>query len=211
MFDGILNIIDYLNPFSENFILKGVLNFLGNILSYINPFSENFILKDVLSFFGELLSYLNPFSENFILKTLFEWIGNFFTSLWDFFIRLFVPEDDYFSNKINDMKNKISQKIPYQDYVDMFETVKQVESGEDISINLNGYKIGNMNFNIPKFINFSWVSKYKNTWYAWVRGFVFVFLIIYNINQVIKLLRGYNVADGVSKLNESGNSGGVKQ
>ena len=151
MFDGILNIIDYLNPFSENFILKGVLNFLGNILSY-----------------------LNPFSENFILKTLFEWIGNFFTSLWDFFIRLFVPEDDYFSNKINDMKNKISQKIPYQDYVDMFETVKQVESGEDISINLNGYKIGNMNFNIPKFINFSWVSKYKNTWYAWVRGFVLV-------------------------------------
>ena len=72
------------------------------------------------------------------------------------------------------MKNKISQKIPYQDYVDMFETVKQVESGEDISINLNGYKIGNMNFNIPKFINFSWVSKYKNTWYAWVRGFVLV-------------------------------------
>ena len=211
MFDGILNIIDYLNPFSENFILKGVLNFLGNILSYINPFSENFILKDVLSFFCELLIYLNPFSVNFILKTLFEWIGNFFTSLWDFFIRLFVPEDDYFSNKINDMKNKISQKIPYQDYVDMFETVKQVESGEDISINLNGYKIGNMNFNIPKFINFSWVSKYKNTWYAWVRGFVFVFLIIYNINQVIKLLRGYNVADGVSKLNESGNSGGVKQ
>lgn len=89
----------------------------------------------------------------------------------------------------------------------MFETVKQVESGNDIAIDLNGYKIGNMNFNVKKFVDFSWVSKYKNTWYAWVRGFVFVFLIIYNINQVIKLLRGYNVADGFSKLSES-NGGG---
>lgn len=147
---------------------------------------------------------LNPFSENFFLKTLFEWVGNFFGFLRDLFISLFVPEDDYFTNKVNDMKSKISQKIPYQDYVDMFETVKQVESGQDISISLNNYKIGNLNFNIPKFVDFNWVSKYKNTWYAWVRGFVFIFLIIYNVNQVIKLLRGYNVTEGVSKLNESG-------
>lgn len=144
------------------------------------------------------------------MKTFFEWIGNFFNSLWDFFISLFVPEDDYFTNKIDEMKSKISQKIPYQDYVEMFETVKQVESGEDITIDLNGYKVGNININAKKFIDFTWVSKYKNTWYAWVRGFVFIFLIIYNINQVIKLFRGYNVAEGVSKISDTGNSGGAK-
>lgn len=178
----------------------------------LNPFSEKFILKDVLAFFGTLLDSLNPVSENFFLKTLFQWIGNFFNALWNLFVGLFVPEDDYFTNKINDMKYKISQKIPYEDYKNMFETVKQVQAGEDISIDLNGYQVGNKKLNFRKFIDFSWVSKYKNTWYSWVRGFVFVFLIIYNINQVIKLFRGYNVADGVSKLNEgANNNGGVKK
>lgn len=167
-------------------------------------------MKGVLDFFVTLLDCLNPFSENFFLKVLFEWIGNFFSALWDLFIGLFVPEEDYFTNKINDMKYKISQKIPCQDYVDMFETVKQVNSGEDISIDLNGYKIGNMNFNAKKFVDFSWIIKYKNTWYAWVRGFLFIFLIIYNINQIIKLFRGYNVAEGVAKVSES-NTGGAKK
>lgn len=137
-------------------------------------------------------------------------MGNFFSALWDFFISLIVPEDNYFTDKVNDMKSKISDKIPYQDYVDMFETVKQVESGEDITIDLNGYKIGNANFNFQRFISLSWVSNYKNTWYAWVRGFVFVFLIIYNINQVTKLFRGYNVAEGVSKSEANLSSGGGK-
>lgn len=115
------------------------------------------------------------------------------------FIRLFVPEENYFNNKIDTIKSNISQKIPYQDYVDMFETVKQVESGQDISISLNNYKVGNSNFNMPNFINFSWVTKYKSTWYSWVRGVLFILLIIYNINQVMKLFRGYNVAEGLSK------------
>lgn len=112
---------------------------------------------------------------------------------------MFVPSDGYFDNKIENIKSNISKKIPYQDYVDMFETVKQVQSGEDISIDLNGYKVGNMNFNTKKFIDFSWITKYKNTWYSWVRGVLFIFLIIYNINQVMKLFRGYNVAEGLSK------------
>ncbi|MCI8444289.1 MAG: hypothetical protein HFJ37_03895 [Clostridia bacterium] len=148
---------------------------------------------------GSIIDYLNPFSENFFLKTLFKWIGSFFESLWEFFIRLFVPNENYFNNKIDFIKSNISQKIPYQDYVDMFETVKQVESGQDISISLNNYKVGTSNFNIPNFINFSWVTKYKSTWYSWVRGLIFILLIIYNVNQVIKLFRGYNVAEGLSK------------
>lgn len=103
-------------------------------------------MKSVLDFFVTLIDCLNPFSEKFFLKVLFEWIGNFFNLLWDMFVSLFVPEEDYFTNKINDMKYKISQKIPYEDYRNMFETVKQVNSGENISIDLNGYKIRKYEF-----------------------------------------------------------------
>lgn len=85
--------VSYLNPFSDNFILKGILEFLGNILDYINPFSDNFILKDiinyinpfsndfilkgVLEFLGSILDYINPFSENFILKDIISYINPF--------------------------------------------------------------------------------------------------------------------------------------
>lgn len=69
--------VSYINPFSENFILKGVLEFLGNILDYINPFSDDFILKGVLDFLGSIINYINPFSENFILKDIISYINPF--------------------------------------------------------------------------------------------------------------------------------------
>lgn len=122
---------------------------------------------------------------------------------------LFIPKDDFFSNQIDDIKYKISQKIPYQDYIDMFETVKQVKEEGNLSVGLEGYNFGNgITYNNKKFIDFSFITKYKTTWYAWVRGFVFIFLIIYNINQIMKLFRGYNVAEGVSKIENAG--GGTK-
>ena len=58
MLEFLGNILDYINPFSDNFILKGVLNFLGNILDYINPFSDNFFGHKLLDLLGDLLQSL---------------------------------------------------------------------------------------------------------------------------------------------------------
>lgn len=168
-FANIVKILDYLNPFSENFILNGVFKFLNEILSYINPFSENFFVYKLLELLKDLLNLL------------------------------FVPDNNFFSSHLDDLKYKLSEKIPYQDYIDMFETIQQVESGEDININLEGYKIGNNTYNIKDFINFNWITKYKKTWYSWIRGITFVLLIIYHINQMMKLFRGYSIGDGSSK------------
>ena len=122
---------------------------------------------------------------------------------------LFVPSDGYFDNIVEDIKYKISQKIPYQDYIEMFETVQQVQSGESIAVGLNNYNFGNgLTYNNDKFIDFSWVTKYKDTWYAWARGIIFILLIIYNINQIMKLFRGYSIGEGISRLNSSSPSGG---
>ena len=53
-----------LNPFSENFFLKWLFDFL-------NPASENFFLKGFVEIVSTILSYLNPFSDNFFLKIAF--------------------------------------------------------------------------------------------------------------------------------------------
>lgn len=61
---------------------------------------------------------------------------------------------------------KIADKIPYQNYVSLFETIKNIEGGENLSIDLPEYKISN-NLTIKQnnFIDFSKVTKYKQTWY----------------------------------------------
>lgn len=129
-----------------------------------------------------------------IPKAIIDGIGNLLQ--W-----LFVPEEDYFENEIEKIKTKLSEKIPYQDYINLFETIKTVESGEDLSIDLPEYQISDsLTIKQHKFIDFGKVTKYKQTWYGWVRGFTFIFMIIYNINQIMKFLRGFNVADGAATL-----------
>ena len=68
----IAQLVDYINPFSENFFLKGFFEFIGEALSYINPFNENFILLPLWDYFIELISYINPFSENFFVYKLID-------------------------------------------------------------------------------------------------------------------------------------------
>lgn len=95
--------------------------------------------------------------------------------------------------------------------MNLFETIKTVQTGEDLSINLPEYQIANnLKVKQDKFINFGRITKYKQTWYSWVRGFTFIFLIIYNINQITKFLRGINVADGSVLVGTNSNEGGKK-
>ena len=54
----------YLNPFSDNFILKKLWEFLGNIISYINPFADNFLGKKIIELLGNLLNTLFIPSED---------------------------------------------------------------------------------------------------------------------------------------------------
>lgn len=61
-------LLDYLNPFSDNFILSKIFTFLSDIVSYINPFSENFFVYKLIDLLSDLLKLLfvpnnNPFDE----------------------------------------------------------------------------------------------------------------------------------------------------
>lgn len=52
-----------MNPFSDNFILKTVIDFIGNIVSYLNPFSENFFGYKIIELLKDLLKTLFVPSE----------------------------------------------------------------------------------------------------------------------------------------------------
>lgn len=149
---------------------------------------------------GELLSYINPFSENFFVYKLIELLGNLLQLL-------FVPDENYFNSNIENLKTSLSSKIPYDDYIEIFGTIENLEGSNTSNVNLNNYTVGGKQFSINNFIDFGWILQYKENWYSWARGIIFILLIIYNINQIMKLFRGYGIGEGNSRITE--NSGGV--
>ena len=41
---------------------------------------------------------------------------------------LFVPEDDYFTNKIDSLKTSLNDRIPYQQYLDDMDSLKNANN-----------------------------------------------------------------------------------
>ena len=141
------------------------------------------------------LNSLNPFSSEFLGYKLVGLFGDLLKSL-------FVPSDNFFTSNIDDLKSQISNKMPYSDFLKIFGSIENVSVEDNsISINLPEYKISdNLTIKQDKFIDFSFVTKYREVWYSWVRGFVLIFLVIYNLNQISKLLRGINISDAATSI-----------
>ncbi len=81
-------------------------------MDYLNPISENFILKKLWEFFTTLLSYLNPFNENFILRDIVDFVVNFV----DIIIHIIVPTEEqqqYIANNYSELGDQIKNKLPF--------------------------------------------------------------------------------------------------
>ena len=159
---------DYLNPFSDNFILKGVLDFLGSIFNYLNPFSEDFILKGVLDFLGNILSYLNPFDENFLGYKLIELLGDLLE--W-----LFVPSGDI----LGGLQQSISNKFGF---------VNSIKLGIDaLENNLNNDVSGTSSFTVDidskyfegevELFNLEWYKPFKPYGDLVFTGFAYILFL----------------------------------
>jgi len=161
LFNHFTSVLDYLNPFGENFILK-------DIISYINPFSENFILKGVLEFLSNLVSYVNPFSENFLGRKLIELFS-------DLFKTLFIPKQDQFT----EINNKINLKFGFIEQIkelvsDLFSISRfRANNAPNWNITWNG-----VTFSI---IDFSVFDQYRGTLHGIIIGIMYVsfFLRLY--------------------------------
>lgn len=152
----------------------------------MNPTHDDFILNPIIDFFN---------FDNYKNKKGF----------WYYLVHIFIPEEDYFSNVKETLLSDLEEALPYNDYLDFFNTIYNISTDgqlEDVSI--NNYQVGDSSISVKKFIDFSYITKYKSTWFSWVRGFTFIFLVIYNLNQFVKFLRGFALADYPTSNNSGG-------
>ena len=213
------SLLDFLNPFSNNFILSGVLDFLGNILSYLNPFSDsfilngvlsylnpfsdNFILSGVLDFLGNILSYLNPFSENFILKTIIEFLINILDYLNPF-------SDNFLGKKIVELIKEVLIFIfvPGEDEINnligtvtdrfsFIDTIKNNINDLKASLNDSSYNtVLSFNVSIPYFhgsvnvIDLRWLSNYKSYTDPIFTGFFYLMFLWRLFIKVPNIIKG---------------------
>ncbi len=178
--------------------------------------------------FSQLFTNLGDF-----FTSLWDWLSNLWesiksipSSIWELFkeglIWLFVPEENYFNNKVEEFKTALNEKIPYQTYL---QSLKDIESITDVTgdtdditlgIDLKNYSIlDKITINMNKFIDFSIFSKFKPTWYSWVRVVVYIGLVLYNVNEAVKFFNGFgavsgsirDISTGLSSTNSNKESG----
>lgn len=192
--------LDYINPLSEEFILKDVLSFLVDILSYINPFSDNFLLKGVLDFLSNIISYINPFSDNFLGKKIIEMLQGVLEYL-------FVPDNSLINEKIEEIKSRFA-------FVDgVKQTINEVtnivydeNSSPSLSINIPDNKTGITKMTI---IDLSWYTKYKNYGDTIICCFIYAFFFWRIFIKLPNIIGGH--AGSVSSIIDSGIKIGGKE
>ena len=140
--------------------------------------------------------------EQSFLGMIGEWLKNFF-------VGIFVPSSGYLETKISELGDTINTKIPYQQYLEDFEQLSEIEASEKditVSADLSGYKVSeDLTINQPDFLDFSFLSKYQDVWFSWIRVVTYIGLIIFNINMLMKFLRGFSLAGGSVSSSSSNN------
>lgn len=183
IFTSLGDILDYINPLSDNFILKDVLDFLLELLSYINPFSDNFILIDVISFLSNILSYINPFNENFLGYKIIELFSNLLKYL-------FVPSQDHFSELeeiINSKFGIVNQVKELLDVLFNFNRTRSVEQAPSFEITYMGTTV--------KIIDFSVLETFRGTFHAIVVFVLWGSYLLRLYKRLPGIIHGFDTSD----------------
>ncbi|MEM3714239.1 MAG: hypothetical protein QXF82_04750, partial [Nitrososphaeria archaeon] len=205
--DKFTSVLDRLNYTSDNFILKGTLDKFTSVLDRLNYTSDNFILKGTIEKLSTMLNRLNPASEEFFIKELQTNIVNFF-DIFDkdsdkfIFKVLFVPEDNYISNKNDVLVQSLRNKAYIDEYVGLVEDLGNTSAtSPELTKTISVYGVGGVT---STFVDTSFYHEHKNLMFTIIRAVIAVGLLIFNINQISKLLTKSNFVDG--SFNQTGAS-----
>lgn len=137
---------------------------------------DGVVIKGLTAFFNKMTNLLDS-----ILQTLKNLVSDI----------IGIPEDGYFAEKIENIKNKINEKYKldalfgfFEDMQNISSTIPSISYDKDLTVN-------NVKIPFDFHIDFSWFEgDFKNTIFLLIRAVGYPMLIIYNLNQVYLLFRG---------------------
>lgn len=192
-----------MNPFSENFFLLKLWDWLYDILYAIGYIATSVgevignIFSPLWNFITNLLSWLNPFSENFIAYKFIELLQNLFQFI-------FVPSQE----RIDAITNTVKAKF---EFVDSVKTA--INSVKDILNNLGNAPKITLNLKATKYteaqnavvFDLSWYAPYKTYGDLVITGFVylmFIWRLFVTLPNIINGSGGAVIFDKIGSDNE---------
>lgn len=159
--------------------LKKIWQSILDILEWLNSFFDTLAktLLDILS------SLLNPLG---VIELIYEWLLNFFDTLLEFLTYVFVPSENYFVDTFNDIKERLSQKLPNVDITKLEELGTGTKQFEDMYGTIFGQRV--------LLVKTSIVHKIISIAQPIIQGVISLGLIVYNYNQIYFLIRGQKLS-----------------
>jgi hypothetical protein len=113
-----------------------------------------------------------------------------FDQLSDFLLHLIVPEETYFTDKFDELKDTLSLKFPYATYIEVIDRLKLIVDEEpDLSFYDQHTSIDGIVYDF-KFSH--WIGGYVPTIRSLIAGIMYLLLAYYNYRQIIYFIRGSN-------------------
>lgn len=154
------------------------MEFLGGLISGIGDF--------IWSLFESAINgLLNG------VKTIVGWVGSFFEFLGNLLKDLFVPAENFFDDEVGKLNDNLNSKIDVSEFESSFNSLKNVKA-RSIPVPRSSNVMG-VN------IQFDWISginEHIGTIHMFIRAFVYLILLRFNVNNVYKLIRGSNLYGG---------------
>lgn len=186
---GVLEALQFINPFNDKFIFKDFFKNISTILDYLNPFSDNFILKG-------LLDFINPFSENFFGKKIVELLQKVLEYL-------FVPNQEMIDTKIESIKSKFAFVDNIKATINEISNIIQsTETSKSLTINIPNNKTGITQLTI---IDLKWYEQYKSYGDIVISALVYIFFIWRVYANLSNIVSGVgSMGENIANISKSG-------
>ena len=131
-----------------------------------------------------------------LVRSIIDWLTNFWDNLLDFIISLVVPSEGYWADVFEDILENLKSKIPNVDIDELEQLAVREKSFEDIYATFFGVRCLVVRASVVNEV-ISWVRPI-------IQGLIALFLLLYNYNQVYKLIRGGSLVGSTCTNDERG-------
>ena len=204
MWNWLSSIVDFLAGIAEN--IAQVPELIWNYVKDIPSQTWNFVSQIPSMIWGFFESSFNNIGQ--FLSSIFDSIVSIPEQIFEFIKRIFIPDTDKIQKSIDLLSNKFREKFGLNSYdlSGIIGTESEI-SNHSGTVNICGYEIS------ATFLDVSYLIKGINTFRPYIRGFVALLLILYNINQLLGFIGAGHLSLGshiITSLRSNSSDNGGK-
>lgn len=149
------------------------------------------LLKKLMDWLFDLFKKLAELLEKLLQKLL--------EGLKDLLLSLFVPSDAFLQDKVDILKSNLEPKLPYTQFIELFNYEYESSSLQDIYINWQGQDIC--------IVKVTLFEKFRSIFNLGVYAVTFFLLAVYNYNNIYKLIRGTDYVSATNTVKNMSDKG----